>query len=82
MKEAIKLFFYTNKSKEESRVSFVLIKKHFMIIEICVIGFVGRVFFLTLKMGLKRKKVENYCFKMKSNRLRCALYRAFFLMYD
>ena len=33
------------------------IKKRFMILEICVKGFVGRVlFFLTLKMGLKRKK--------------------------
>ena len=34
-----------------------------MILEICIKGFVGRVFFLTLKMGLKRRKVENHCFK-------------------
>ena len=34
-----------------------------MILKIFIKGFVGLIFLLTLKMGLKRKKVENHCFK-------------------
>ena len=48
-----------------------------MILEIFIKSFVGLIFLLTMKMGLKRRKVENHCSKVRSychlTNLRCDL---------
>ena len=36
-----------------------------MIFEIFIKGFVGLIFLLTLKMGLKRRKVENHWYRLR-----------------